>query len=155
MCLSIGNILLVCFSIWSLLLVCLSICNQILILVNSPWKCRGTWLLPDCGRNLYNCFVSFSTLSLSLSLYTLSAALDSQHCFRIWTCRLVTCWLWWCKYLIMLMLVKNIIGDDYCVNIVWWVMHCRVLIEVHAFIVMLRCSKACNWWCLLHIFCRT
>jgi len=29
---------------------------------------RGTGLLPVCGRNLYNCYVSFLSLSLSLPL---------------------------------------------------------------------------------------
>jgi len=27
----------------------------------------------------------------------------------------------------MQMMVKNIIGNDYNVNLVWWVMHCRVI----------------------------
>ena len=42
--------------------------------MKSPWKCRGTELLSDCGMNQDDCFVSFS----SLSIFTLSIALDSE-----------------------------------------------------------------------------
>jgi len=63
--------------VWSLLLgLAVSNCNQIL---RFWWTllggATGTGLLPVCGRNLYNCFVSFSSLSLSV----LSAA------FSFWT----------------------------------------------------------------------
>jgi len=93
LCLSIGNLLLVFLSIGSLLFLCLSICNQILILVSSPWKCKGGldyfWIVE--GTCILLCVFLFS-----LSLFTLSAALNSEHCSRLVnmdkTIRLMNAW---------------------------------------------------------------
>ena len=75
MCLSICKSLVVvlehrkvsCLCAWAYEISCLRACNfEITLLVKSPWKCKGTWLLPVCGRNLYNCFVSLFSLPYSV-----------------------------------------------------------------------------------------
>ena len=54
-----------------------------------------------------------------------------------WLVKIVTCWLYGCKYLIMQMLVKNIIADDYYVNIyIGELCIVESLLKVHAFIVI-------------------
>jgi len=56
----------------------------------------------------------------------------------------------------MQLLVNNIIGDDYYVNVyVGELCIVKSLLKVHAFIVILRWFEESNWWCLLQCFCRT
>jgi hypothetical protein len=69
-------------------------------------------------------------------------------------CKLMmTCRLYGCKYLIMQLFANNIIGGEYYVNVyVGELCIVECLLEVHAFIVVLRWFEECNWWCLLHSF---
>jgi len=56
----------------------------------------------------------------------------------------------------MQLLGNNKIGGDYYVNVyVGELCIVESLLEVHAFIVILRWFEECNWWSLLPSFCRT
>jgi len=73
-----------------------------------------------------------------------------EHDFVLVLIVMMTCWLYGCKYLIMQLLVNNIIGGDYYVNVyVGELCIVESLLEVHAFIVTFRRFEECNWWCLL------
>ena len=104
------------------------------------------WWMSWCGQ------LSVFVWNIDLKLYRFFKVLNvddnyDDDCFDDY--KLMTCWFYGCKYLIMQLLVNNInVGWLLCYCMWSWVVHCRVLTWsscIHSHTSQLEVCKYADW----------